>query len=233
MRPLATVNSHGFGRGSDHPRPSDILPSESTLPLPQVQPGEFLWSTGDIISAVEHENVVPQHSRMSKGRPMNVKCRPRIALLAGIFSGCVLLGPALHAGGPAPATDRSAASVEDTIVRIERTWADALVKGDLAAWNRCLADDWIGTTPEGTIVTKAGAYSDLKARRVTRELFRLDDLKVRVYGETAIAFGLETEKSRIHGKDMSGQYRFTDVFVQRDGRWQAVASHLSRVAVAH
>ena len=65
---------------------------------------------------------------------------------------------------------------------------------------------------------------------VVRELFHLDDLKVRVYGDTAIVFGLETEKSTIHGKDMSGQHRFTDVFVKRDGRWQAVASHLSRVS---
>jgi hypothetical protein len=46
----------------------------------------------------------------------------------------------------------------------------------------------------------------------------------------AIVLGLETEKSMIHGKDMSGQYRFTDVFVKRDGRWQAVASHASRVS---
>jgi ketosteroid isomerase-like protein len=104
------------------------------------------------------------------------------------------------------------------------------VKGDVVAWSRCLAEDWGGTTPGGTMVTKAGAYADLKAGRVVRELFRLDDLKVRVYGDVAIVLGLETEKSMIHGKDMSGQYRFTDVFVKSDGRWQAVASHASRVS---
>ena len=51
-----------------------------------------------------------------------------------------------------------------------------------------------------------------------------------MYGDMAIVLGLETEKSKIHGKDMSGQYRFTDVFVKRDGRWQAIASPLSRVS---
>jgi ketosteroid isomerase-like protein len=121
-------------------------------------------------------------------------------------------------------------SVEDTLIQIEDDWADALVKRDLIAWSRCLGEDWIGTGPDGSTVTKAGAYADLKAGLLVRELFQLDDLKVRVYGDTAIVFGLETEKSKIHGKDMSGQYRFTDVFVKRDGQWQAVASHLSRVS---
>ncbi len=121
-------------------------------------------------------------------------------------------------------------SFEDTIIRIEHQWAEALEKRDLSAWSRCLARDWIGTGPDGTMITKAGAYADLKAGLVIRELFRLDDLKVRIYGDTAIVFGLETEKSKIHGKDMSGQYRFTDVFVKRDGRGQAVASSLTRIS---
>ena len=122
-------------------------------------------------------------------------------------------------------------SVKNKLIQIEHDWADALVKGDVTTWSRCVADDWVGTTPEGNMVTKAGAYADLKAGLVVRELFRLDDLKVRVYGDMAIVFGLETEKSKIHGKDMSGRYRFTDVFMKRDGRWQAVASHLSSVSV--
>ena len=132
---------------------------------------------------------------------------------------CLLVAPTLCAEEP-----------KDTLVQIEHDWANALVKGDVATWSRCVADDWIGTTPEGNLVTKAGASADLKAGLVVRELFRLDDLKVRVYGDTAIVFGLETEKSKIHGKDMSGQYRFTDVFLKRVGRWQAVASHLGSVS---
>jgi hypothetical protein len=52
---------------------------------------------------------------------------------------------------------------------------------------------------------------------------------VRVYGDTAIASGLGTEKSTYKGKDTSGQYRYTDVFVKRNGTWQAVATHGSKV----
>ena len=41
--------------------------------------------------------------------------------------------------------------------------------------------------------------------------------------------GAELQKSKYKGRDTSGQYRFTDVYVKRDGRWQAVTTHLSRV----
>ncbi len=149
------------------------------------------------------------------------------AALSSVIIGCVFSDRAL-------ATDKATGSADkaaiNTLIQIEHDWANALVKGDLTTWSRCLAEDWIGTTPDGSIVTKAGAYADLKSHAVARTLFRVDDLKVRLYGDAAIVFGLETEKSKIHGKDMSGQYRFTDVFVKRDGRWQAVASHSSRVS---
>ncbi len=53
---------------------------------------------------------------------------------------------------------------------------------------------------------------------------------MRAYGDTAVVHGLETEKSSYKGKDTSGQYRFTDVFVKRNGRWQAIATQVTRVA---
>ena len=54
-------------------------------------------------------------------------------------------------------------------------------------------------------------------------------MTLRVYGDTAVVHGLETEKSSYKGKDTSGQYRFTDVFLKRDGGWHAIATHVTRV----
>jgi ketosteroid isomerase-like protein len=53
---------------------------------------------------------------------------------------------------------------------------------------------------------------------------------VHVDGDTAVVFGLETEKSTYKGADSSGQYRFTDVFVKRNGVWKAIATHVTKVA---
>jgi ketosteroid isomerase-like protein len=48
-------------------------------------------------------------------------------------------------------------------------------------------------------------------------------------GDTAVVHGLWTEKSTLNGKDTSGQYRFTDTFIKRDGRWQAVATFSTKL----
>ena len=118
---------------------------------------------------------------------------------------------------------------EEAIKKIEHEWADALVKKDQAVIDRIESPDWMLSDPEGNLVAKAKADADLKSGTVTFESFHTDDLKVRVFGDTAVAYGLETEKSKYQGQDTSGQYRFTDVFIKRDGRWQAISTHISRV----
>jgi len=121
-------------------------------------------------------------------------------------------------------------NAEETIQKLEQEWGDALVKRDQAVIDRIASEDWVLTDPEGNLVPKAKADADVKSGTTTFESFHLDDLKVKVFGKTAIAYGLETEKSKYQGKDTSGQYRFTDVFIKRDGRWQAISTHVSRVA---
>jgi ketosteroid isomerase-like protein len=121
-------------------------------------------------------------------------------------------------------------SVEDTLVQIEHDWGNALLKANVAAWSRYLGDDWVLTYSDGTLVTKPMALADLKEGALRIESFQLDDVKVRVYGDAAVVTGLITEKSKFRDKDTSGVRRFTDVFVKRDGRWQAVASHESEVS---
>ena len=54
-------------------------------------------------------------------------------------------------------------------------------------------------------------------------------MKVRVFGNTAICAGSDTEKSTYKGKDSSGKYVWTDVFVNRNGKWRAVASQSAKV----
>ncbi len=120
-------------------------------------------------------------------------------------------------------------SDEQVIRKIENEWAAALVHDDTAATDRITTEDWHLVTPDGSVQTREQANADLKSGTLKFESFRLDDLKIRVYGDTAVVIGLETEKSSYKGKDESGQYRFTDVFIKRDGKWRAVSSHIAKV----
>ena len=61
------------------------------------------------------------------------------------------------------------------------------------------------------------------------ESFVINELKIRIYGDTAVGFGLTTEKVSCKGEDVSGQNRFTDTFIKRDGRRQCVATHAGKV----
>ena len=121
------------------------------------------------------------------------------------------------------------ASDKDALIEVEHAWGNALLKKDVAGFSRCLADEWVLITSDGSRVTKAVALADLKSGALKIDSFRLDDVTVRLYGNTAVVRGLITEKSKLRDKDTSGKSRFTDVFVKRDGRWQAVASHESNL----
>ncbi len=153
-------------------------------------------------------------------RPRDATTMKRIcafAITVGLVAGWVAADRGLCADGGAGVTTKSGGSVEDALIRIEQEWGDAMVKADVAAFSRCVADEWVLTASDGTRITKPMAQADLKENRLKIESFRLDDVSVRVYGDMAIVFGLITEKSRFRDKDTSGKRRFTDVFVKRDG----------------
>jgi ketosteroid isomerase-like protein len=121
------------------------------------------------------------------------------------------------------------ATIEKTLMQMERDWAQADIKKDTAAIDKFVADDWVGIDFEGKSITKAEAIADMKAGEFTTQSYEFGSMKVRVFGNTAVVTGTDTEKSTYKGKDSSGKYVWTDVWVMRDGRWQAVASQSVKV----
>jgi ketosteroid isomerase-like protein len=117
-----------------------------------------------------------------------------------------------------------AASVEQTIMQLERDGGQALIKKDIATMGRILADDWVAIDYTGHTIAKTEALADLKSSASSIQSMDFGPMKVRVFGDSAVVTGSDTEKSTYKGKDSSGHYVWTDVFVKRDGRWQIVAS---------
>jgi ketosteroid isomerase-like protein len=120
--------------------------------------------------------------------------------------------------------------VEQTLRHIEQELVDALLKGDVSASERYMADTYIFTDPEGMVMDKARAIATMKSGDLKFESSTLDDMKVQVYGNTAVVTYGSTDKGTYKGTDISGRYRWTDVFAKRNGRWQIVAGHGSRIA---
>ena len=149
-----------------------------------------------------------------------------LALSVGTFACTTAPGP--QAAVPVAAASITAEDVPGTIVRLENDWVAAIEKKDAPALERLLAEDFAGTSPTAHTYTRTNAIDDLKNAKYVVEAMTLDDVSVNAYGNVAVAFTSQEEKSRYAGANTSGHYHFTDVWVKKDGRWQAVASHGTR-----
>jgi ketosteroid isomerase-like protein len=118
---------------------------------------------------------------------------------------------------------------QQTLIKIEHEWVDALAKKDADKLDHILASDWSMVTPTGKIVSKSEALNDLKSGTEHYDSVTMGDMNVRIYGNTAVVRGSSEEKSQYNGQDTSGHYVFNDVFVKRDGNWKAVSTQLTRV----
>jgi ketosteroid isomerase-like protein len=136
-----------------------------------------------------------------------------------------LLSLSLAAGQQASKTG----TVEDQIKEREQNWAQATVKEGAAAVDQYEADDIIDTDPSGRVTDKAQDKTDLSSGDLKFQSIELSDLKVHIYGNIAVAAGTSTIKGTYKGQDITGKYRFTDTWVKRNGKWQAVASQSTKL----
>lgn len=129
--------------------------------------------------------------------------------------------------GQEPATQGTAGSstadLKQMFTKLENEWAKADNSKDTKVLDRILADDWTYLGATG-VATKAQHMADLKSGGGGLEFETLADIKVRVFGDTAVVTGSAEQKSSNKENDTSGHYLWTDVFVKRHGRWQAVNS---------
>jgi uncharacterized protein (TIGR02246 family) len=117
---------------------------------------------------------------------------------------------------------------EIALLKLEEEWAAASVRNDWTVFDRMFAPDYANNV-DGLIMSKKQFLANMKSGAWKIASASPGDLKVLVLGETGIVHGLWTEKSSLNGQDLSGTYRYTDVFAKRDGRWQCVTSHSTRV----
>lgn len=122
-----------------------------------------------------------------------------------------------------------ASKAEGILLAMEKTWTDALEKKDLNAVGLILADEYMIIDDEGLVRDKTATLSRLKSSDNSISTAVVDELKVRIYGNVAVVTGRQTEKSTEKGKNTSGSYRYTDVWVNRGKGWQVVNTHESKV----
>ena len=124
---------------------------------------------------------------------------------------------------PAP-TD--ADEVVSDLTDLEKEWTEANLSADKKKLVRILADDYVGTQPDGSIQGKADYIRDIKPDKSIKD-WELQDLKLTLKGDRATLKGRMRLVREADDEELFLQ--FTDKFVWRDERWQAVASEVSQV----
>ena len=103
----------------------------------------------------------------------------------------------------------------------ERQWAESVASGDASVVERILANDFIGVDPRGQLYDKAKMISDTRDGPKFFASNHLNQVKIRFYGDTAVAQGSESWERRT---DERGRFVWTDTWLRRDGRWEIVAA---------
>jgi hypothetical protein len=120
-------------------------------------------------------------------------------------------------------------AVHKEIEALEQAWVSAEVHNNVGAMDHLLADDYLGISANGTVETKAQALAQRKAGTVRIENLDISDVKIRIYGDTAVV----TSRAALVGtngqSDISGNYRYTRVYNKRLGKWKIVSFEASRM----
>ena len=118
---------------------------------------------------------------------------------------------------------------EQVLMKIQHEWAVARVKGDSSYTQRLEAEDCTIVWPDGRIVNKREDLKSMTGDIVFTE-FKIDDLQVRLYGDTGIVLGQGTIKAHEEKQNLvGGKFVWTDTFLKKDGVWKVVASQVTPV----
>ena len=121
--------------------------------------------------------------------------------------------------------------IEQEFKDLDRGWVAAYLQGTKDLFDRVWADGFIFTSPFGEFTNKEQEIADIKSGALSFESLSTGNIKVEVYGSTAVMAGRLTMKGRYKDRDITGQYRYTNVLGrQQQECWRIVASHTAHIS---
>ncbi|HKG32600.1 MAG TPA: nuclear transport factor 2 family protein [Gemmatimonadales bacterium] len=124
-------------------------------------------------------------------------------------------------------------SVRRELTLTEDEWENALKAHDAAFFERTMSDDFVGTTVDG--ISDKSTLVRLNAdTSVTVDSIGRSDEKIRIYGNGTVGVitGRFAERGHLGSRHLGIEFRYTEVWVKRNGRWQVVAGHYTPVEQA-
>jgi len=117
---------------------------------------------------------------------------------------------------------------EQALTKIQHEWAEARIKGDSSYTRSIEADDCTIVWPDGSIGNKRADLQTMTDIKFSE--FKIQNLRVRLYGDTGIVVGEGAIKAHKGKQDLiGGKFVWTDTFVKQGGQWKVVASQITPV----
>jgi ketosteroid isomerase-like protein len=114
----------------------------------------------------------------------------------------------------------------------ENRWEAAIASHDTATVEALVADDFIGVNSKGKVSNRRALLHEMKSSKDTYSSARNENLDVHIFdGSVAVVVGTVREKGAGQdGKAFDKTERFTDTWMERNGKWQCIASQVMLVS---
>jgi ketosteroid isomerase-like protein len=147
------------------------------------------------------------------------------------FYATVALLLSVLASPAAAQQERRAQSDQEILIKLERDWDYAFHHKDVKFIENVLATEFVTTYAEGQRADRAKELQNAVDFNQQIDSSVLDEFIVKVYGDTAVVWFTQKLTGPSKGQPLTLTFRYMDVFVLRDGRWQCVASQSTRVTI--
>lgn len=150
-----------------------------------------------------------------------------------LIAGCLLVGLAAPVRALSVPHRGPKHEYQKEVEQLEDKWRNAQLKGDAAAMDELLDDEYIGITANGLVTTKAQQLERVRAHRVQLNKLDFSDVKVKILGETAVVTCLAEVEGENDGVAIHGMYRYTRVYARlANGSWKIMNFEATRITPA-
>ena len=115
---------------------------------------------------------------------------------------------------------------------LDQDWAAAEVRGDRAALDTILTDDFVGVGPRGFVLTKSEWLDRHESGDLHYDTLQVDEIEVHAYGDAALVTSRQSQRGNYQSHDIQGEFRATQLLVRDGDRWRLASLHLSPIAGA-
>ena len=140
--------------------------------------------------------------------------------------GLLMVLPAVPAGADEAADKARLREIKEVL------WPKAYREQDVALLNQILAEEFESIDAQGKRSAKAEELDYIRKNKPSYDSFRFEIRRLQVFeNRTAIVSGTGFLETKASGdkKASRTEYQSSNVFIERDGRWQAISSHISGV----